>query len=489
MLQKKSGRPCEEAECIVQYVENTLKGKTSESPDVKYPIHSRVLEQFEKLLSNEAKMSEAAKEILTIASTLSNFDVGMSHISYQLMNFAGEMATLSESNLAIIEQTTASMNQVNESIDSTLGTLNVLTEQSSALSHKNDESKDLLKEVEILKTNVVEDTGIMNVKIEQLLTLSSEVGKIVDSVHGIAEQTNLLALNAAIEAARAGEHGRGFAVVADEVRNLADSTKSNLTGMRDFVNSIQDAALEGKESLDRTLASTKDMSEKIETVSQTIVQNVDTLNGVIEDVHNINETMGRIQTAANEINRAMEASGTDAEKLSHMTRSIHSDAIESVEYAKQISQIDDRLSSIVNVMNAGLRGGKHAITNEELKDVIQKAGESHKTWMETLDKIVTEMRSYPLQTDDRKCAFGHFYHSVQIDHPLLQEDWSSIDALHHEFHSMGDQVLDAVKQNNPEAAREYYHKAEELSGKLLSVIDSLKEKIDKLIQDGVRIFA
>jgi len=75
--------------------------------------------------------------------------------------------------------------------------------------------------------------------IAELEKLSDEIGKIVHAVARIADQTNLLALNAAIEAARAGEHGKGFAVVADEVRNLAELSEKSARGIQDVVNEIQ----------------------------------------------------------------------------------------------------------------------------------------------------------------------------------------------------------------------------------------------------------
>lgn len=148
MFKKFSNRPCKEAECIVKYVEDYLGGKDTEVPNVDYPIHSKVLENFQRLINNEKKMSESAKQILDVVSSLSNFDVGMSHISYRLNDFAGEISYLSESNLAIVEETTASMSQVKESINTTSETLKHLANQSESLTGKNDESMELLQEVQ-----------------------------------------------------------------------------------------------------------------------------------------------------------------------------------------------------------------------------------------------------------------------------------------------------------------------------------------------------
>lgn len=479
-------RPCEEAECIVRYVEDTMSGKAVSGPSVKYPLHNRVLNAFQKLLDNEGKMSKAAKKILEIVSSLSSFDVGMSNISYQLMDFAGEMATLSESNLAIVEQTTASMSQVNQSIDITSQTLGNLAEESQSLVKKNDESIMLLKEVQSLKENVVRDTDIMNDKIQQLVDLSTEVGKIVDSVQAIAEQTNLLALNAAIEAARAGENGRGFAVVAQEIRKLADDTKQNLNGMKQFVSRIHTAAYDGKESLGRTLTSTGQMSEKIETVSRTVGKNVEMLEIVLKDVTEINVTMDGIRQSANEIDQAMTSSSSDAEKLSYMTQSIHKDATESVEFAKQISKIDDELSVIVSEMFEGLNSSSHAVKNQEFLDVIGNARKSHEKWLEVLKKIVSEMRIYPLQTNSKKCSFGHFYHAINLDHTELAEGWNKIDKVHNEFHVIGEKVMDSVRKNDRNIAEKYLDDAVKLSKQMINILDVVENKTIQLLQKGIQ---
>lgn len=444
---------------------------------------------FQKLTANEKRMAEAAREVLDIAGSISSFDVEMTHISGHLMEFAAEMESVSESNLAIIEETTATMAQVSDTIEGTAGVLEQLASESEVFARKNNESEALLQEVASLKENVVEDTRNMNGKIEQLVALATEVGKIVESVQAIANQTNLLALNAAIEAARAGEQGRGFSVVADEVRNLADDTKQNLEGMRSFVDKICAAANEGKDSMTRVIDSTDQMSQKIDKVSDTISGNVTMLYSLVEQVDKINSSMQGIKTASSEISRAMDNSSGDAQRLTDMTQELHNDAVESVEYAKNIAAIDDRLSVVSSHMFQGLIEGRNAVSNEEFTEVVEKAKQSHKNWLDKMNEMITDMEYLPLQTNASKCAFGHFYQAIPVTNPRLVGVWKEIDELHREFHRKGDSIISAVRAGRKEDAQRLGKENSALSQTLIGRLEEAEKIASQMTEQGEKVFS
>jgi hypothetical protein len=171
-----------------------------------------------------------------------------------------------------------------------------------------------------------------------------------------------------------------------------------------------------------------------------------------------------------------------------MTQTIHQDALVSAEFAKQISKIDDDLSEIVKEQMNSLQGSINALNNAEFLENIVHAKEAHAAWLNNLKKIVDEMTVYPIQTNSSKCAFGHFYHAVKVTHDSVVDDWKAIDEIHHQFHILGDKVIEAVKNENQSGANEFYGKAEKLSQEIFGNLDKVASSVESLSSQGIHLF-
>lgn len=476
-----------EAFRVLRIMEARLTGKTEREVTVDASVYQALMKRFEKLFANEQTMSDGTVQMLAIISSLSDFDVRATLSASKMVDISKDMAELSESNLGIVQQITASMSAVDNTLGHAAQTMHQLADHSQTLIAKNDQSMAQLRDIDVLKENVIQDTTDLGRQIAQMIELAAKVNEIVTGVEAIAEQTNLLALNASIEAARAGEQGRGFAVVANEIRKLADSTKLNLDNMRGLVNNIHQAAGGGQRSLDNTIHSTGNMNKNLDSVAAAMTENVAMIKNTITEVNKVSQSMAGVQETALQVNQAMVVSAQDAEKLHDMTQVIYMEATESAETAKQISAIDEKISGIIKSMLTALNGGIHAISNEALINNLSMAKTGHKNWMKNLKRTVEEMKQYPIQTDARRCAFGHFYQAIHITHPDLIKEWNAIDPVHDELHKMGIKVVQAVKNNDAEQANVFYRQAERFSESIVDHIDNLIRLIEKHTQAGAEV--
>ena len=178
-----------------------------------------------------------------------------------------------------IEQAATAVNEMTSAVEEVARNAVSTSEASQSATASAGDGRDLVQETVNAIERMSGDVQSTATLIGNLATESRDIGKVLDVIRGLADQTNLLALNAAIEAARAGEAGRGFAVVADEVRALAHRTQQSTSEIERMIGSIQggtehavDSMRNSTERAESTLSIAKGAGLALETINSAIVE-------------------------------------------------------------------------------------------------------------------------------------------------------------------------------------------------------------------------
>ena len=291
-----------------------------------------------------------------------------------------------------ISQASQITSRINTAIEQVATNIQAVTRDSAQSATYSRDGAKTVKETIAGMEAIRSKVGLSSSKVEEMGTRSKEIGAIVETIEDIASQTNLLALNAAIEAARAGEQGKGFAVVADEVRKLAERSSLATKEIAALIKGIQETVSEAVTAMQ---ASATEVESGV-TRAQSSGEALDNILGAVESVYkqaeDASQAAAKITAAASELVEAVDSVSAVIEENTAATEEMAANSTELTQAIENIASVSEENSAAVEEVSA---------STEEVSAQVEEVSASAASMMEMAGMLQQVVSRFKLEAGNK----------------------------------------------------------------------------------------
>ncbi|MCU7839993.1 MAG: methyl-accepting chemotaxis protein [Candidatus Thiodiazotropha sp. (ex Troendleina suluensis)] len=280
------------------------------------------------------------QKLLDMLSEISGTTAQLSTASEEMSAITAQTSETIQSQRSETEQVATAMNEMTTTVQQVAVNINHTASAADEANQQTSEGSQIVQQAIAQINKLADQVETSSHTINDLEKHSEAINTVLDVIKGIADQTNLLALNAAIEAARAGEQGRGFAVVADEVRTLAGRTRKSTDEINDMIEKLQTGSRQAVAVMDQS-------REEAKSAVEFATQTGDALATITQAVGKINEMSTQIASAAEEQGSVAEEINRNIVKINDMSNQTANGASETATASQDLARMATELQGLV----------------------------------------------------------------------------------------------------------------------------------------------